>query len=63
MSHLATDRQINYIIDLHNKIYGDSARFFSQTGLGRTQREKRGDITKGRASELIDELKAELNAR
>lgn len=48
---MATEKQISYILILAG------ARFLSQVP-GLSQRERKGTLTKARASQIIDELKA-----
>ena len=61
----ATDKQINYILSLAGRVNDTSAySFLSQVpGLGLSQREKRGSLTKGRASEIIDDLLGQLKEK
>ncbi len=57
----ASQKQIDYIISLHNQVYGSSAAYLSQCHeLSMTQRERRGGMTKAEASAHITHLKAEL---
>lgn len=60
MGSIATDKQIDYIISLWNRVNGGRASFLSQTDLPLTQRERNGGMTKAEASAIIDELKAQL---
>ncbi|CDP48189.1 hypothetical protein [Propionibacterium freudenreichii] len=60
----ATDKQIDYIVSLWNKLNpAPAARFLSQTDIPLSQRQKRGGMTKVEASAIIDELKAELDSK
>ncbi|WP_159626746.1 hypothetical protein [Actinomyces sp. zg296] len=52
----ATDRQIDYIIDLWNQVNDGDAKYLSHTDLPLTQREKKGGMTKTEASGYIRDL-------
>jgi len=57
----ATNKQIDYLISLHNRVHGTKAAFLGQCKtLNLTMRERSGNITKVRASMLIEDLRAEL---
>lgn len=57
---MATDKQIDFILSLAGVRFLD--KVFRATGVILSSREESGVITKARASEIIDELKA-LKAR
>lgn len=59
----ATEKQIDYILYLWNKVNGGSARFLEQTTLPISRRQARGGLTKGEASGIIDDLLAELKEK
>lgn len=56
----ATEKQVNYLLDLYNKLNGTRFRFLSQTDLPLTQRERRGGMTRIEAAAYISELRQEL---
>jgi hypothetical protein len=60
MSKPASQKQIDYIINLWNQANGESASYLSQTDLPLTQREKRGGMFSSEASRYIDQLKRKL---
>lgn len=62
-SNLATDKQINFIINLWNEANDGSASFLSQTDLPLTQRERRGGMTGAEASRYIGQLKKQVGRR
>lgn len=59
MGKAASQKQIDYILSLWNKVNGGTASFLSQTDLPLTQRERRGGMTSVEASGYIDSLKAQ----
>lgn len=63
-SSLATQRQVDYIISLHNQVHGTNASYLSQChALPLAQRERKGGMTKAEASAHIDQLLAELKKK
>lgn len=55
----ATPKQVAYLLTLANRLTGESARYPSQNRwlkANLTMRERNGQISKARASALIDEL-------
>jgi hypothetical protein len=59
----ATPKQLSYLLALINRLEGSSASFLSQTKWGKANlrmRERSGQISKARASALIDQVKSEL---
>ncbi|ARD42448.1 hypothetical protein [Actinomyces gaoshouyii] len=58
----ATDKQVDYIIDLWNQVNGASAKYLSQTDLPLTQREKKGGMTRAEASGYIRDLLRQRDA-
>lgn len=62
-SSMATDKQIDFMVSLGNRVSGTSFRFPSQVPCLRsrlTMKERSGSISKVRASAIIDQLLAEL---
>ncbi len=63
MTGYASERQIDYILDLASKINGSAISYLdqlSEVGIYLTRKQKEGKITKSEASILIDELKSQL---
>jgi len=52
----ASQKQIDYILALSGAKF--VSQVFAKTGVPMTNAEERGDITKSRASEIIDQIKA-----
>ncbi|MBH5296177.1 hypothetical protein [Corynebacterium ulcerans] len=59
----ATEKQIDYLLSLWNRINDKDAQFLSQTDIPLSQRQRRGGLTKAKASVIIDELLAELEEK
>lgn len=58
----ASQKQIDYILPLWNKVNNGTASYLSQTDLPLTQRERRGGMTSVEASRYIDQLKRQAGA-
>ena len=55
----ATDKQRNYLISLvHGRRFSDVSYYAKTHGISMTMAERGGSLSKARASELIDAIKA-----
>ena len=60
----ATEKQIDFILSLASRVQGSRVRFLSEVdAVWLSQRDRRGHMTKARASEIIDDLKSQLKNR
>ena len=60
----ATEKQIDFILSLASRVQDSRVRFLSEVdAVWLSQRDRKGQMTKERASEIIDDLKSQLKNR